>query len=229
MTKKCPGDSALIRLFMDGSSARQTERLLGHLAICPRCSVRFKVLRELKRDLRPGVEAFAREHGEDQAGPLLSLAARRRMPAAEAGVSRPASRSGPFGLVLGIRFALGSLAVLAIVAGGAYLALNGLEKRSELRSPSARLSLLGPVGTLKSLPALFRWTPVQGAENYLLEVIDESLARIHVSSTFLINEIVLPADVRSRLVKGRTYVWTISARDGDSNLLASSSASFVIE
>ena len=39
----------------------------------------------------------------------------------------------------------------------------------------------------------------------------------------------VPAPVRDRLVKGRVYLWTVTARDKDSNLLTSGSASFVVE
>ena len=76
---------------------------------------------------------------------------------------------------------------------------------------------------------MFRWAPVLDAENYVFELFDDSLDRVHVCSTFLINELVLPADIRGKLVKGRTYLWSISAQDGDSDLLASRSGSFVIE
>ena len=50
-----------------------------------------------------------------------------------------------------------------------------------------------------------------------------------MASAFFVNETVVPPTVRDRLVKGRVYLWTVTARDRDSNLLTSGSASFVIE
>ena len=63
----------------------------------------------------------------------------------------------------------------------------------------------------------------------VVEVIDDSLDSIHKDSAFFVNELVLPPAVRERLVKGRVYLWTVTARDKDSNLLTSGSASFVVE
>ncbi len=215
MTRKCPDDRALVLLAMGEAAPRAKDRMLGHLAVCSRCSLRFNVLRELKRDLHPRVEAFVGEHAS----------ARTARP------SRPPRRSrlGPLVSLFGLRFAAGFIALFLVLASGAFLALSRAARHSELRSPSTKLSLLEPSGTLSSAPTVFRWTPVLNAENYNLELIDDALGRIHTAATFLINEFVLPAEVRAKLVKGRIYVWTVSAQDEDSNRLVSRSGSFVIE
>lgn len=58
---------------------------------------------------------------------------------------------------------------------------------------------------------------------------DEGLELIFRVSNFLITEIRLPADVLSRLVPGRTYVWSFMAQDGDGNVMTTRSASFAIK
>lgn len=209
MTRKCPDDRALIRLATGEATPREKDRMLGHLALCSRCSVRMSVLRQLKRDLEPNVEAFIGEHASPRP-------------------ARP-SRFGRLVSLFGLRFAAGFIAILLVVALGAFIAMTRAARHSELRSPSSRLSLLEPQAQVPSAPVVFRWSPVLNAENYNFELIDDSLGRLYIGSIFLVNEFILPAEVRDKLVKGKAYVWTVSAQDGDANLLTSGSGSFVIE
>jgi hypothetical protein len=234
MIGKCPNDSALIRLFMNESGPPEADWLLRHLASCSRCTFRFDVLKQLNRELEPKVAAFVCEAGAltaAEASSALRRAASERTQALRAShtPSSSSSRSGFFGSLLSLKFAAGFLAVLLVVSAVAYFALYKPQRQSELRSPSLKLTLLAPVGTLSATPSIFRWTPVLHAEDYVLELIDDSLGRVHLGSTFLITELVLPAEIRSKLVEGRVYVWSVSAHDADSNLLTSRSGSFVIE
>ncbi len=206
MIRRCPADSELIRFASRETSARETDRMLGHLAVCSRCSVRYGVLQQLKRDLEPRVDAFVAEHE----------------------AARP-SRPRPFAVLAGLRLAP-VLALLALALGsGAYLAISRGGRHSDLRGSAAPLASIEPAGRISAPPAVLRWSPVPRAESYRLELIDDSLRRVHAGAAFLVNELVLPAEVRGALVRGRTYVWTVSALDADGNLLTSGSGSFVIE
>jgi hypothetical protein len=225
-----PKDGALIALFMNELPPRK-RRSLRHLAACSRCTVRFNVLRQVKRDLQPQVDSFAGAFGADEGASLLRVAAGQKIRSLDP--RHPGTRSTtllrPFGMLSGLRFAVGFVAVLAVVTTGAYLTLARLRKHSELRSPSLKITLLEPVGTVSSAPGTFRWTPVTNAEDYYLELIDDTLVRVHAGSIFLITEATLPAAARSKLVKGRPYVWSISAYDADGNLVTTKSGSFTIE
>jgi hypothetical protein len=219
---------------MNESGPPEADWLLRHLASCSRCTLRFDVLKQLNRELEPKVAAFVCEAAAltaDEASSALCRAASDRIPALRASLTPPpsSSRTGFFGSLLSLKFAFGFLAVLLVLSAVAYFALYKAPRQSEMRSPSLKLTLLAPVGTLSAPPGVFRWTPVLQAENYVLELIDDSLGRVHRGSTFLITELVLPAEIRSKLVKGRVYVWSVSAHDADSNLLTSRSGSFVIE
>ena len=234
MIGKCPNDRALIRLFMNETGPPEADWLLRHLASCSRCTVRFDVLRQLNRELEPKVQDFICEVDAltaAEASSTLRRAAAEKIPALRAShtPSSSSSRTGFFGSLLSLKFAVGVLAVLLVVSAGAYFAIFKDQRPSELRSPSLKLTLLAPVGTLSAPPGVFRWTPVLHAEDYVFELIDDSLGRVHRGSTFLITELVLPADLRSKIVMGKAYVWTVSAYDADSNLLTSSSGSFAIE
>ena len=211
MTRRCPDDRTLIDVATGEAAPRVKDRTLGHLAVCSRCSVRYNVLRQLKRDLEPRVDA----HLAPPAAPLVPVLGARG--------------SSPFAFFSGFRLAAVLALLILVVGAGAYLAVSRAYRHSDLRSPSSELTLLAPRSRVPSAPAVFRWTPVLNAEQYDLELIDDALERVHQGSTFLINEMAVPAAVRARLVPGRAYVWTVSAKDGDSNLLTTRSGSFVIE
>lgn len=229
MSGKCPKDGDLVRLSSYETIPEESERLFRHLAGCSRCSVRFAVLRQVKRDLGPRVEAFSSELDAKKAGPALSGAARQKLQ--ELGRPGPTPQAPPrlFGLRWDTRLAAGFLAVLVVVASGIYLTAVRSPEYSHLRGPSIGLTLIEPAGTIPAPPAVFRWSPIANAENYLFELYDESLDLVHTCSTFLINELVLGAEIRNELVDGRTYLWTISARNGDGELLALRSGTFAIE
>ena len=224
MTRRCPDDCALIRLAVGETSPRETDRRLRHLAGCSRCAARFNVLRQLKRDLGPRVDAFVSEHG-----PALAAGAPCGAPSGVPARSARSLSSRPLAFLASLRWAP-VLALVALVVGvGAFLTISRAARHSDLRSPSGKLTLLSPAGAVPVPPAVLRWSPVLKAEGYVVEVIDDSLDSIHKDSAFFVNELVLPPAVRDRLVKGRVYLWTVTARDKDSNLLTSGSASFVVE
>ena len=220
MTRRCPDDRTLINVATGEAAPRVKDRTLGHLAVCSRCSVRYDVLRQLKRDLHPRVEAFIEEHGHALA------------PGAPSGVLAPAlqsRRSRPFAFTAALRWAPLFALIVLVTGTGAFLAVSRAARHSHLRSPSAKLTLLSPAGAVAAPPAVLRWSPVLRAEGYVVEVIDDALDSVHTDSAYFVNELVIPPAVRARLVKGKVYLWTVTARDKDSNLLTSGSASFVIE
>jgi|GEM_PF-1974088 len=258
-TRKCPKDGALVALAMNEVSPRKSAKLLRHVAACPRCSLRFNMLRQIKRDLEPKVDAFAGAcataaapsslpSSPPSASPsaasvaaagsaLLRDAARREIAALRpagrpvpAPLGRPSPpRSRRFGAFFSLRFAVGLIAVLAVLTAGAFIALTRFQRHAVMRSPSPSLTLLAPLGKVSGPPRVLRWTPVLHAEDYHLEIVDDSLNSVYVGGAFLITETILPPSVRSHLVKGRTYVWTVSAWDGDDSLLVTRSGAFTIE
>jgi hypothetical protein len=230
MNPPCPSDGRLIAFFMGELAPRPADKLARHIADCRRCSVRLSVLQQVKRDLRPKIEEFANSVPPAAGATPLREAARLKL-----GAAAPAAASVPggprpsrlFGPKFGLRHAAAFLLV-AVIAGSAYLALPRLRSSARFRSPALTISLLSPAGSIPAAPRLLRWSPVLNAESYLLEIFDERLNSVHRSSTFLITEYRLPDEVRSHLVRGETYVWSISASDGDGNVVTTGSGWFVI-
>lgn len=232
MRAHCPKESSLVGLFMGEAAPRETEKLLRHLASCRRCSFRFNVLRQVKRDLHQQVDAFADSRDQARGVEELREAALQRMggtASSAASPPPPPARHWPLRTMFGIRFAFGLIALVMVLTSGTYFVARQIRGHSGVRSPFPRLTLLAPTGTISDVPASFRWTPVTSAENYILELIDDSLRPIYATSTFVITEAAIPREIKSGLVKGRTYVWSVTARDGSGTLLASRSGSFVVK
>jgi hypothetical protein len=222
--RTCPADSELIALLTNAPAPapRHTDKLLRHLAACSRCSRRFAVLREVKRDLQPHVDSYVVSVPSAAGSAALREAALRGLASLS---PAPASLHPALRLR---RWAFAALFFLIIATAGVYFALSSIQARSELRSPAPTLTLVSPVGSLRDVPSFLRWKPFHNAESYMLEIVDDGLERLFSSSTYLITELRLPAEVRSRLVPGRTYVWSVMAKDIDGNIMTTRSASFAI-
>jgi len=133
--------------------------------------------------------------------------------------------------ILSAKFLVPATLLLVIVVAGYILFLSPVGQRDRLRSvDSGELRLLAPVGHLTAPPEEFSWTPVLGADAHVLTMTDEKLNRIFVDeSPKPLTGISFPEKLRSVLVRGRTYVWTVIAVDEDNHVLATKSASFIID
>jgi hypothetical protein len=227
--KNCLTDDELVDLFLGEISRSRSAQLLSHVALCPICSLRFDILGLVREETEPKIAAFAEScpHSDPQA--VLRQAARKKLadlaPKTPAGKDRRPRLRPRFTL----RLAFGFLGILLVVATAGYLALDQFRPRAALRTSDLRLTLLEPIGRINRSPVAFRWTPVAHAEDYTLELIDDTLQQVFSSRTYLVTEHVIPAEVQARLVRGRTYLWSINALDADGNLLLSESGHFRLD
>jgi hypothetical protein len=104
---------------MNEAGPSETDRLLRHLAACSRCTLRFDFLRQLNRELEPKVQAFIGEAGAqtpEAVSSALRRAASERIHAFRLSLapSSSSSRTGFFGYLLSLKFAVGFLAVLLV-------------------------------------------------------------------------------------------------------------------
>jgi len=227
--KNCLSDDELVDLCLGRMGRSRSAQLLGHVALCPVCSHRFEILGLVRKETDPQIAAFAASCPTADPISLVRQAARRKLaglapenPAGKDHRSRPRPR-------FTLRLAFGFLGFMLIVAAGGYLALEQLRPRATLRASDLSLTLLEPIGQVGRAPAAFRWTPVANAEDYQLELIDDTLQQVFSSRTYLVSEHVIPDEVQARLVRGRNYLWSIRALDAEGNLLASESGHFRLD
>jgi hypothetical protein len=112
--------------------------------------------------------------------------------------------------------------LLLLVAGGMYLRTG--EER--LRPPagdqvwrSQSFMAIAPVGDVASPPTELQWDGVPGASQYLVRVMEvdrKEIWRGEAAAT----RITLPAEIRSQMVAGRSFLWTVTARDSAGSTVA---------
>jgi len=115
-------------------------------------------------------------------------------------------------------------ALLLLVAGGMYLRTG--EER--LRPPtgdqvwrSQSFAAIAPVGDVPSAPTELQWDAVPGASQYLVRVMEvdrKEIWRGEAAGT----RIALPPEIRSQMTAGRSFLWTVNARDVAGSTLAES-------
>jgi hypothetical protein len=71
-----------------------------------------------------------------------------------------------------------------------------------------RLTLLEPASKIPIAPSLFIWTPVRNADSYSFWLIDDELNTV-LKTDSRATQLRLPVEISAKLVKGKTYVWTI--------------------
>ena len=117
-------------------------------------------------------------------------------------------------------------ATCVVLLSGAYLLQD---PEPSMRPPtvgsdvyrSATLDVVGPTGEVTGPPATLRWTPVNGAASYEVEVreVDQTLLWRGSTREPLVN---LDAAVTAGFAPGKTVLWQVTAYGTDKTVLADS-------
>jgi hypothetical protein len=93
--------------------------------------------------------------------------------------------------------------------------------------PAATLSLLEPAeGAMGGHIDLFRWTPVAGADGYVIKIVAVTGNRtVWESAPLTVTETHLPTTVA---LEPEVHTWTVSARKGSEVLVTSAPQKFTI-
>jgi hypothetical protein len=75
--------------------------------------------------------------------------------------------------------------------------------------------LLEPHGSLKRPPAVFKWTPVKNAEKYVFELINNDLQTVVQTEIITATDFSMPAEVQEKIVRGKTYIWSVEVYDDE--------------
>jgi hypothetical protein len=219
----CPKREDFVRFFMGELEESARRNFLDHALHCPDCRPRLKVLAALQADLKK------RESLVPEVGLTEAEACRlRRLAADERKVLTPARRRAwvtPAAATTAV-----SLAALGVLLGYYFLKGGSVPRtRLTLRAPEGRvLRLIEPGKKLQAAPTLFVWTEVKGVDTFLFSLIDDELNTIYFEAA-KIPHLRLPDEVRQKLQRGKTYLWTVRAQDDFDGELASASRDFVIE
>jgi hypothetical protein len=204
----------------------QVDRLAGnltpaereHVAHCARCEAEMALWEEF----RDGQTSLS-EAGAVQ---WISSELRRRMGAGSSNVVPLAARRK----VLPPRV-LAAAAMLVVALGIGYVvenrepSINGgaLSRQDFYRS--ARVKVITPSGDVAASPSELQWTPVAGATNYDVTVLEVDRTVLW-QGTSQEPRVTLPSTVTTQFVPGKAILWQVTARHGSTILAQSGTERF---
>ncbi len=222
MNRVCPEDEMLVKLMMGELPVDNRRDLLSHISSCPKCRLKFETLAEIETQLQARGDPFPKAVlSAGEAAQLKTWAQKQARALPNKRDVHPASR--PW-----LR-AVAAAAALLIIAAGSLLLFRHQASGPILRSGSgSELRLLLPAEKLKGPPEVFLWTEIEGTERYGFTLIDNELNVLYETKTQEA-QVRLPSDVRQRLTRDVTYLWTVQAVAESNQELDSASHYFEIE
>jgi hypothetical protein len=209
----CPDRDLFARVFMGDVGADEREAFIDHILDCRTCEMQFDVLRQVGKEFRKQEAGFARLARQS----LRELTTQKK-------AARPGRVwAGPARMAAG-------LLVMAGLLVAAYFVLFPPAQTEVLRSGEMPgLRLIEPKGRISGVPAVFKWTPVQKADSYTFALTDDDLQTIVRRDEIRQNSFDLPSDLRQQMVRGKPYVWSITAYDDLNLKIDSGQQDFEIE
>lgn len=193
----CPDQDTFAKIFLNEAGTEEREAFIDHILECGLCRSQFDVLKQVGKEFRSQEGEFsplARESWKE-------LEAQKKGTRSDWAWSRPARLASSVLMMLG----------LLVVS---YLLLVRPSQTNVLRTgEKPRLRLVEPEGQIPKPPSLFKWTPVQKADSYRLELIDDNLQTLIRQDGIRQNSYSVPTDVQKKMARGKPYVWTIEVFD----------------
>jgi len=209
----CPDQDLFARVFLDEAGADERETFIDHILDCRACGARFDVLKRVGKEIQNREAEFSRLARQS----LRELKAQKKPARPGRAWARPA------------RMAAGLLVVAGLLVA-VYFVLFHPAQTEVLRSGEMpKLRLIEPEGRIPKVPAVFKWTPVQKAESYTFALIDDDLRTIVLQGKISRNSFDFPSDLQQEMVRGKPYLWSITAYDDLNLKIDYGQQSFMIE
>jgi len=191
----CPSLEKLMSFFESSSRARKKMKIIDHVTNCSSCAREFEFLLELQRYEKKMIQEVR------EAQPMESLPS---SPFKSRSKSRQRS-------LLFWKFSAALISIALVIVSLATI-VQKLEREDQTRATQTALRLIQPKPNQRvTLPLVFKWQKVVGAENYILELYDESLLPIWKSPEISSTSLFLPENISRQLYPGRQYFWMITA------------------
>jgi hypothetical protein len=204
----CPSPETLLSFFVSRSKARKKLKIVDHLTNCSACAKEFELLLEIQRyqdQLVPQVRE-ATDPGRFFRTPLGPL--------------RTIGHSWKISPILaGAIFVIASL-IIVIRESGRPIGVRATSSSIVLVQPD-------PIHSA-SLPLIFIWKEVKGAETYVLELYDDALLPVWKSREILSPPVTMPEDLARQLQLNKPYFWMITAYQNKEKLAESELTRFIV-
>lgn len=204
----CPSPETLLSFFVSRSKARKKLKIVDHLTNCSACIREFELLLEIQRF-------------QDQLTPQVREATDSgRFPSTPLGALRTIGHSWRISpIIAGAIFVIASLIIV----------IRELGRPVGVRATSSSIVLVQPNPiNPASLPLIFIWKEVNGAETYVLELYDDALLPVWKSRELSSPPVTMPEDLARRLRLNKPYFWMITAYQNKEKLAESELTRFVV-
>ena len=206
---------------MDETNREEKFRILDHVASCPACDREFRALLEIRKKGEAVLSACpaglavqdARETATEQYR-KIKTGNRGRFLAA------PLPRK-----------------IMAFAGASAVLVMSILTFRSSTNRKSQEIEreiapwevrLVSPRANVSS-PFFFKWTPVESARSYDLEVLDSTLRPVFAVPRVMSPNYLLSREESTALRPGRIYFWKVTATLESLQRVESNLAKFTVK
>ncbi len=210
-----------MRYFSGDLGKIEADRLLDHAARCQDCRLRLRVLASIQTELKirekdvPEVAFSSRDEVEF-----------RKMAGIQAWTYFWKKGATPPRL----------LRIGGVLAAGLLLVFLGFRLFSKISAPEltvrgrnqVQIELHRPEGRLSEAPKIFSWAKVNDTDFYHLEIVDDDLNLVFSTSPTG-TRFHLPDDIRLKLARQKSYLWTVSAYDDNHRELGSGFSYFEID
>jgi len=207
MKHNCAKTDAAAKVFLKETDREEKFRLLDHIFSCPECLAEFNLLKEvwakenffMDVDLIQKLEQTERDQVKSISKKAVKVLKREKK-------SRKLYHLAPKIIA----------AAAAVLVAAVLIIYTSTQNRSE-QIPLERdagseiFRTIDPEGEISQLPILFRWSPVQGAREYTIEVLDTGLEVIYRKEGIQVASFALPDKICSQLKVPRTYFWKVIA------------------
>jgi len=218
----CPEEEDFLGAFLSGPDGPERKSLVRHAAACPRCSRKFRALTQLEAELEAKGKDIQDSGLSDEERRRLEKMARQRLGGLRRQQRRSFLKPHPrAAILLGIGLA-------ALILASFFVIKNSVPRDVWRGSPGQELALIEPQGSLEEAPDTFVWKEVKGREEFVFVLQDEQLNLLYRTKTYA-TRVRIPEAVHQSLVRGKTYLWTVEAKDKNSHVLASDYLVFKIE
>jgi len=222
--QNCNHEEMTVNVFLKETDEKEKFKILDHIFSCPKCSAEFIVLRDVWKKGGTLMDPELKQKLEQAKSEQIKSTAKKELKSLKKeSQSWQRSHVGPMNI------AVVAAVLLALVLTVYVITHNQPEQFNlEREVGSETFRTINPVGAIIDLPILFRWSPVQDAREYAIEVLDQGLEVIYRKEHILVPSFALPDKITSQLRMSETYFWKVVAILQDEKSIESEMGKFYL-
>jgi len=234
----CPDHELLIKSFSDELNENQKFKIIDHISDCSACLEKFDMIEQIFKDSKKmGLGKKKISLDENEVKEFKEISKRKIQELEEHyRMTKKIMRSKQRASVLffpkiPVKYLSIAAALIIVILGTVFI----IRTPSDLRNNMLRgkktedFQLIAPRGEIKKIPLIFRWNPLQDAEEYEVRLMNAELIKIWISNKTTRTYIKLPKDIHQKIKRDKIYYWKVTGYLKDGDLKKSSLVEFELK